>query len=62
MRRLSGLRDLAAESFQGDCVRLGAAATAGVQAVERDHLVGGQLEVAGISTPLLRVMVSMYPR
>src|SRR5207244_4819956 len=44
-RRLSGPRDLAAESLQGDCVGLGAAATAGVQAVDRDHLVGRQLEV-----------------
>src|ERR1044072_5399003 len=45
MCRLSGLRDLAAESPQGDCVRVRAAATAGVQVVDRGHLGGRQLEV-----------------
>ena len=43
-RAVSGLRDLAAERLEGDGVRLGAAATAGVQAVDRGHLVGGQLK------------------
>src|ERR1700733_15102039 len=41
----SGLRDLAAERLQGDRVGLGTAAATGVQAVDRGHLVGGQLEV-----------------
>jgi len=40
-RRLSGFRDLAAERLQRDRVGLGAAAMAGVQAVDRCHLVGG---------------------
>ena len=37
--RCSSFRDLAAELLQGDRVGLGAAATAGVQAVDRGHLV-----------------------
>src|SRR3954453_7855163 len=41
----SGFRDLPAEGLEGDCVGLGPAPTAGVQAVDRGHLVGGQLEV-----------------
>src|SRR5438270_11482047 len=44
-RRLSSIRDLATERLEGDCVRLGAAATAGVQAVDRGHFLGRELEV-----------------
>ena len=40
-RRLSGFRDLAAESLQGDRVGLGTDAAAGVKAVYRRHLVVG---------------------
>ena len=44
---VSSLRppDLAAEGLEGDCVWLGAAAAAGVEAVDRGELVGGQFEV-----------------
>src|SRR6185312_8170529 len=44
----SGLRDVAAEGLERDGLGLGAAALAGVQAIDGDDLVGGQLEVEDV--------------
>src|SRR5690349_9160115 len=44
MRASSGLGDVAAEGFAGDRLRLGAAAEAGVEGVDRGELVGGEVE------------------
>src|SRR5690349_14426 len=46
--RRSGLGDLAAEGLPGDRLRLGTAAEAGVEGVDRGELVGGQLEVEDV--------------
>ena len=46
--RRSGFRDLAAEALEGDGVRLGAAALAGVERVDGGQLVGGELEVEDV--------------
>ena len=44
----SGFRDGAAEGLQGDGLRLGAAALAGVEAVDGGELVGGEVEVEDV--------------
>ncbi len=51
----SVIRDLATEGLEGDCVWLGAAATAGVQVVDRGQLVGGQLEVETLMFSAMRL-------
>src|SRR5436309_484376 len=43
--RPSSLRDVATKRLEGDCTRLRAAATAGVQAIDRGDLFGRQFEV-----------------
>src|SRR5438046_8737323 len=47
----SGLRDLATERLDGDRLGPSAAATAGVQSVDRTHTFGGQLEVQHRDVP-----------
>ena len=46
--RGSGLRDVAAEGLERDVFGLGPATAAGVQSVDRGHLVGGELEVEDV--------------